>query len=243
MTSILQLDAVSCAFPDGGTTRTVLDQIDLRVDAGEMVAVMGPSGSGKSTLVNLACGLVAPSSGTVSISGAQPPLWSQAWWAGQRRRHIGVVHQRHSLIDGFTASENVALPLELDGTPSGLARELAAAALHAVGVADLADRDVESLSVGQQQLITVARGIVGDRPLLLTDEPTAALDSNTAEHVVRLLATLAHQGRAVLLVTHDSRLASWADRIVTLRDGHIVDRVHASSPVTPAVNTTPGTSR
>lgn len=240
MTSILQFDKASCAFPDGRATRVVLGQIDLTVDTGEMVAVMGPSGSGKSTLVNLACGLASPTDGAVSVAGEHPPLWSQAWWAEQRRRNIGVVHQRHSLIDGFTARENVALPLELDGTPPGPARDLATAALEAVGVADLAQRDAASLSVGQQQLVAVARGIVGDRPLLLADEPTAALDSTTAEHIVRLLATLAHQGRAVLLVTHDSRLASWADRIVTLRDGRIVDHVQPPQPPPPPTRTTTG---
>ncbi len=223
MSNVLELVAVTCEFPDGVGKRQALRDVDLTVSPGEMVAVMGPSGSGKSTLVNIACGLVNPTGGQVLIEGNSPPAWGGPWWAQQRRQRIGVVHQRHSLMDGLTAVDNVALPLELDGRPSAAANAAAQTALDSVGATALADRPAELLSIGQQQLVAIARGLVGNRPLLLADEPTAALDSNTAEGIVRLLAELASQGRAILLVTHDSRLASWADRVVRLRDGHVVE--------------------
>lgn len=223
MTNVLELDSIAFGFPDGPALRHVLHGVDLAVSAGEMVAVMGPSGSGKSTLVNIACGLVAPTHGAVRINGEQPPPWSPPWWAERRRKAIGVIHQRHSLFAGLTVLENVALPLELDGVRRDVAAGDARDALAKVGIDRLAERKVRDLSVGQQQTVAIARGLVGGRNLLLADEPTAALDTTAAEAVVRLLGDAASNGCAVLLVTHDSRLASWADRIVRLRDGHIIE--------------------
>ncbi len=229
MTTLLALDHVSCAYLDGRATRTVLDDISLVVDRGRFVALTGPSGSGKSTLINLACGLVAPTGGTITIDGATPPTWGRGWWAERRRRDLGVVHQRHSLMAGLTVVQNVALPLELDGERQATAAGRAMEALEAVGATDLADQPATALSIGQQQLVAIARGIVGTRPLLLADEPTASLDSVAADRIVRLLADLSRDGRGVLMVTHDSRLASWADEVVSMRDGHIVDRVDADT--------------
>lgn len=134
-----------------------------------------------------------------------------------------MIHQRHSLFAGLTVLENVALPLELDGVRRDVAAGDARDALAKVGIDRLAERKVRDLSVGQQQTVAIARGLVGGRNLLLADEPTAALDTTAAEAVVRLLGGAASNGCAVLLVTHDSRLASWADRIVRLRDGHIIE--------------------
>jgi putative ABC transport system ATP-binding protein len=135
------------------------------------------------------------------------------------------VHQRLNLVPGITALENVALPLELDGWPVAVARDAARRALVEVGADGWAGLRSRDLSLGEQQRVAVARAAVGDRRLVLADEPTAALDSAGAEAIVRLLADLAHAGRAVLLVTHDSRLAAWADRVVVLRDGRIVDSI------------------
>ena len=227
MIPVLELEAVTCSFGDGSRAVTALDDLSLAVTVGELVAVMGPSGSGKSTLVHVACGLVRPSSGAVRLGGQSAPFPGRRWWAERRRREVGVVHQRLNLVPGLSALENVALPLELDGWRKGDARAAARHALDEAGAADLAALRSPALSVGEQQRVAVARAIVGDRPLVLADEPTAALDSVGAETVVQLLADLAHGGRAVLLVTHDSRLASWADRVVVLRDGRIVDTVGA----------------
>jgi len=227
MIPALELDAVSCRYERGSRSVMALDDVSLAVAVGELVAVMGPSGSGKSTLVHVSCGLVRPSLGAVRVGGQSAPFTARQWWAERRRRDVGVVHQRLNLVPGLTAVENVALPLELDGWRKTDARAAANHALAEAGAADLAGLQSPDLSMGEQQRVAVARAIVGDRPLVLADEPTAALDSVGAETVVQRLADLAHVGRAVLLVTHDSRLASWADRVVVLRDGRFVDAVGA----------------
>ena len=225
MTTMLELAAVTCRHADGRREVTALDDVSLSVAAGELVAVMGPSGSGKSTLVHASCGLVTPSSGAIRIAGEPVPFVARPWWAKRRRRDVGVVHQRLNLVPGLTALENVALPIELDGWPVAVARDAARRALAEVGADGWAGLRSRELSLGEQQRVAVARAAVGDRRLVLADEPTAALDSAGAESIVRLLADLAHAGRAVLFVTHDSRLAAWADRVVVLRDGRIVDSV------------------
>jgi putative ABC transport system ATP-binding protein len=224
---VLELEAVTCRYSDGRRTVTALDDVSLAVMAGELVAVMGPSGSGKSTLVHVSCGLVRPLRGAVRLGGKSAPFPGRRWWAERRRREVGVVHQRLNLVPGLGPLENVALPLELDGWRTSDARAAARHALAEAGAADLAGLRTLELSVGEQQRVAVARAIVGDRPLALADEPTAALDTVGAEVVVQRLADLAHAGRAVVLLTHDSRLASWADRVVVLRDGRIVDSVGA----------------
>ncbi|MBI2710289.1 MAG: ABC transporter ATP-binding protein [Actinobacteria bacterium] len=227
--SVLSLDRVSCRFYDGRRAVAALDDVSLAVRAGELVALMGPSGSGKSTLVHAAAGLVRPASGSVCLLGTAAPPGRAAtrWWADRRRAQIGFVHQRLNLVPGLSARDNVALPLELDGWTTPDARRAAADALTRSGAQDLADLHGSHLSIGQQQRVAVARAIVGGRPLVLADEPTAALDTAAAEEIVELLANLAHEGQAVVLVTHDGRLASWADRVVLLRDGRIVDEVGA----------------
>lgn len=223
---LLELTEVTCRFTDGGRAVTALDGVSLAVGGGEMVAVMGPSGSGKSTLVHVACGLVAPTEGTVAVLGQRAePRHARRWWADMRCRHIGVVHQRLNLVPGMDALANVALPLRLAGAGERRARATARAALAEAGVAEVAPVRSERLSVGEQQRVALARAIVGDRRVVLADEPTAALDTVAAEGIAELLADLARAGRAVLMVTHDSRLASWADRAVILRDGAVVDRV------------------
>lgn len=227
MIPALELEAVTCRYERGPRAVTALDDLSLAVTVGELVAVMGPSGSGKSTLVHVSCGLVRPSLGAVRVGGQSAPYPGRRWWAQRRRREVGVVHQRLNLVPGLSALENVALPLELDGWRQTDAGAAASRALEEAGAADLAGLQPPDLSMGEQQRVAVARAIVGDRPLVLADEPTAALDSAGAETVVQLLADLAHVGRAVLLVTHDSRLASWADRVVVLRDGRVVDAVGA----------------
>jgi putative ABC transport system ATP-binding protein len=189
---------------------------------------MGPSGSGKSTLLNLAGGLDSPSQGEVLVEGEVLGTLNRKQLARIRRRHVGYVFQDLNLLASLTAVENVALPLELDGMGVRKARKLAATALDEVGLAELAPRFPDEMSGGQQQRVAIARALVGERRLVLADEPTGALDSQTGEAVLRLLRSRVDAGAAGVLVTHEARHAAWADRVVFLRDGVVVD---TTSPV------------
>jgi len=220
---ILFLDNVSRVHGQGETEVKALDGVSLTVHAGELVAVMGPSGSGKSTLLNLAGGLDRPSSGRVLIEGAEVGGMSMSALAALRRRSVGFVFQDFNLIPSLTAAENVALPLELDGERVRKARLTAMESLEAVGIPELADRYPDNMSGGQQQRVAIARALVGNRRLVLADEPTGALDSQTGEAVLRVLRARCDAGASGLLVTHEARHAAWADRVVFLRDGVIVD--------------------
>jgi putative ABC transport system ATP-binding protein len=188
---------------------------------------MGPSGSGKSTLLTLAGALDRPDEGRVCVRGDDLAALGPGRLAELRRRVIGYVFQELNLLPGLTALENVALPLELDGVPVAAARGEAARALAGVQMEALADRFPENLSGGEQQRVAIARAFVGPRTLLLADEPTGALDSVTGDIVMRLLRRHCDEGRTVVLVTHDATHAAWADRILYLRDGRIVDDVRA----------------
>ncbi|WP_020576884.1 ABC transporter ATP-binding protein [Actinopolymorpha alba] len=220
---VLELREVSRVHGQGETAVHALRGLSLAVTTGELVAVMGPSGSGKSTLLHLAGGLDSPTVGEVLVEGQDLGTLSKAAVAGLRRRSIGYVFQDFNLIPALTAVENVALPLELDGVPSRRARKEATQALAEVGVKELAGRFPDDMSGGQQQRVAIARALVGDRRLVLADEPTGALDSETGEAVMRLLRARIDAGAAGLLVTHEARHAGWADRIVFLRDGRAVD--------------------
>lgn len=224
---VLRLAGVTVDVTDGTRPRRVLDAISLEVTAGEMVAVMGPSGAGKSTLLGVACGLVTPTVGSVRLLDLVATGVAPIWWSARRRDTIGVVHQQRNLFGGLSALDNAALAVDLLGRSHREARRAAQAALERVGVVHVADTPAERLSVGEQQRVAIARAITSDRPLLLADEPSAALDRTSADEITQLLADLAQEGRAVLLVTHDSQQASWADRTVVLRDGKMVDEVSA----------------
>jgi putative ABC transport system ATP-binding protein len=219
----LALTDVSRVHGDGPTAVRALDGVTLSVAAGELVAVMGPSGSGKSTLLNVAGGLDRVSAGEVVVEGVVLSTLPPRALAQLRRRSIGYVFQDLNLLPALTAAENVSLPRELDGVPQRQARADALAALERVDLADVADRFPDDLSGGQQQRVAIARALVGDRRLLLADEPTGALDTVTGEAVLRLIREQCEGGAAALLVTHESRHAAWADRVVFLRDGRIVD--------------------
>jgi putative ABC transport system ATP-binding protein len=221
--SILELREVHRTHGSGETAVHALAGVTLTVDAGELVAVMGPSGSGKSTLLNLAGGLDRPTQGEVLVDGTELGRASRRALAALRRRRVGYVFQDLNLLSSLTAAENVALPLELDGTGVGKARRLALAALSEVDLDGYGGRFPDELSGGQQQRVAIARALVGQRHLVLADEPTGALDSHTGEAVLRLLRSKVDGGAAGVLVTHDARLAAWADRVVFLRDGVIVD--------------------
>jgi putative ABC transport system ATP-binding protein len=207
----------------GDFTVQALRGVSLDIGRGEFVAVMGPSGSGKSTLLTIAGGLDTPTSGEVLVDGEPLGRMSRAQVAGLRRRSLGYVFQDLNLLPTLTAVENVMLPLELDGERTSAARRAARASLEQVGVGELADRFPDEMSGGQQQRVAIARALVGDRRLVLADEPTGALDSETGEAVLRVLRTRVDGGAAGLLVTHEARHAAWADRVVFLRDGVVVD--------------------
>jgi len=221
---VLELRDVTRVHGSGDAAVHALRGVSLTLAAGELVAVMGPSGSGKSTLLNVAGGLDAPSAGVVVVEGTDLQQLSATALAALRRRSIGYVFQDYNLIPALTAAENVALPRELDGIGARASRREALAALDEVGVgAAAADRFPDELAGGQRQRVAIARALVGPRRLVLADEPTGALDSESGESVLRLLRARCDAGAAGLLVTHEARLAGWADRVVFLRDGAVVD--------------------
>lgn len=227
MSSILNLDEVSRVYP-GVQPVAALAEISLAVAAGELVTVMGPSGSGKSTLLAVAGGLEQPTEGTVTVNGEPIAGLSAAALAALRRRSIGFIFQQYNLVPLLTAVENVALPLELDGWSARDRAVAAEAALAAVELADVADSFPEQLSGGQQQRVAIARAIAGSPRLILADEPTGALDSVTGEAIMRIIRERVDAGAAAVVVTHDARLAAWADRILYLTDGEL-DEVPAES--------------
>ena len=222
--SVLELRDVSKVYGQGPARVQALDGATMRVEAGALVAVMGPSGSGKSTLLTIAGSLEEPTSGEVLVDGVALTGMSRNAKARLRRRSIGYVFQDFNLLAGLTAAENVALPLELDGVTARTARAAGLAALDELGIADRAARFPDELSGGERQRVAIARAVVGDRRLLLADEPSGALDSVNGEAVMRLIRAACRRGVAGVIVTHDAQLASWADRVVFLRDGRIADQ-------------------
>ncbi|MGI9598920.1 MAG: ABC transporter ATP-binding protein [Acidimicrobiales bacterium] len=219
--TMLELVGVSRIYGDEPNQVVALDDVDFTVAKGELVALMGPSGSGKSTLLTIAGGLESPTSGRVDLDGHD--LWGRdmAGLAEVRRRQIGFVFQDFNLLSGLTAAENVAAPLELDGVAARAARPKAMERLAGVGLADRADAFPDDLSGGERQRVAIARALIGDRRLILADEPTGALDSGTGAEVMRLLRAACTPATAVVVVTHDAAIAAFADRIVSIHDGRI----------------------
>ncbi|MFE2374401.1 ABC transporter ATP-binding protein [Streptomyces sp. NPDC059398] len=221
---VLELRELTRTHGSGIAEVHALRGVNLTVRAGELVAVMGPSGSGKSTLLTLAGGLDTASTGQVIIEGQDITALSRKRLAALRRRSVGYVFQDYNLIPALTAAENIALPRELDGISVRKARAEAREALDAMKLTEVADRFPDEMSGGQQQRVAIARALVGDRRLVLADEPTGALDSETGETVLALLRTRCDAGAAGVMVTHEPRYAAWADRVVFLRDGSVVDQ-------------------
>jgi putative ABC transport system ATP-binding protein len=222
--SLLEMRDASKVYGDGPAEVHALRGVSLSVDEGELVAVMGPSGSGKSTLLTIAGTLEEPTSGEVLVAGTAVGGMSRNDRARLRRRSIGYLFQDFNLLAGLTAAENVALPLELDGMSAKSARERGLMALDELGLRDRAGSFPDELSGGERQRVAIARAVVGDRRLLLADEPSGALDSANGEAVIRLIRAACQRGVAGVVVTHDAQLASWADRVVFLRDGRVVDQ-------------------
>ncbi|GAB3600926.1 ABC transporter ATP-binding protein [Microbacterium tumbae] len=220
---ILRLDGVTQEYGEGDLLVRALQDVHLSVRRRELVAIMGPSGSGKSTLLSIAGGLQTPAAGGVYVEGRRLGGLRPAEMARMRRRSMGFVFQDFNLIPTLTALENVTLPLELDGFRQRVARRAGREALESVSLGDRLDSYPDDLSGGQQQRVAIARAVVGGRSLILADEPTGALDSTTGESVLRMLRARVDAGAAAILVTHEARHAAWADRIVFLRDGRVVD--------------------
>ncbi|MCW6004807.1 ABC transporter ATP-binding protein [Micromonospora sp. CPCC 205371] len=241
MSAAIELRQVSKVYGSGPTEVHALREVDLSVQGGELVAVMGPSGSGKSTLLTIAGTLEEPTSGDVFIAGHELAGLSRNDRARVRRRSIGYVFQDYNLLAGLTAVENVALPLELDGVRIKAARAAAMEVLAMLGLAERATRYPDELSGGESQRVAIARAVVGERRLLLADEPTGALDSLSGETVMRMLRLASQNGVAGVVVTHDAQMASWADRVVFLRDGRVVDQTAPSAG--PESLLAPGTTK
>jgi putative ABC transport system ATP-binding protein len=223
--SLLELHDISKFYGEGENAVRALYEIDLSVEEGHLVAVMGNSGSGKSTLLSIAGSLEEPTTGEVRIEGTGLSRLSRNDKARLRRRSVGYVFQDFNLLPGLTAVENVALPLELDGIPARKSRQAGLSALDQLGLADRADHFPDQLSGGERQRVAIARAAVGERHLLLADEPSGALDSTNGEAVMSMIHDACSRGVAAVVVTHDAHLASWADRVVLLRDGRIAERV------------------
>jgi putative ABC transport system ATP-binding protein len=243
MNPVLELLCVTRLHGSGTTEVRALDAVNLSVQPGELVAVMGPSGSGKSTLLTLAGGLDTPTKGRVLVEGIDLGGLNGKELAAVRRRSVGYVFQELNLIPALTAIENVSLPRELDGVSVRQSRDEAQKVLGEVGVGDLADRFPDDMSGGQQQRVAIARALVGSRRLVLADEPTGALDSETGEAVLRVLRARCDAGAAGVLVTHEARHAAWADRVVFLRDGRVVDDTGRRDDAETLLPFVPGTSR
>jgi putative ABC transport system ATP-binding protein len=222
--SYLELRDITKVYGEGPVEVHALQRIDLTVDAGSLVAVMGASGSGKSTLLTIAGSLEDPTSGEVYVGGRPLSSLSRNGKAQLRRQSVGYVFQDYNLLAGLSAVENVSLPLELDGVSARKAQAAAMESLEDFGLKDRATHYPDQLSGGERQRVAIARAVVGRRQLLLADEPSGALDSTNAEAVMRQILAACHRGMAAVVVTHDAQLASWADRVVFLRDGRIVDQ-------------------
>jgi putative ABC transport system ATP-binding protein len=223
-TPIVEFRDVVKSFGSGTTEVRAVNGITASIAPGEFVAVMGPSGCGKSTLLHLGGGLEMTTAGQVLFDGDDLTSMNGPRLAGIRRRQLGYVFQSLNLVPSLTAIENVMLPLELDGVGGRAARAAAVEALGKVGVTEQVDRYPDSFSGGQQQRIAIARAVVGDRRVIFADEPTGALDTLTSDLVVEVLSDLSKTGVAVVMVTHEPRFASWADRVLFLRDGKLVDQ-------------------
>lgn len=227
---ILRLHDVGKVYASGQLEVQALRGVDLAVEAGDYVAVMGPSGSGKSTLMHILGCLDVPSAGRYELGGVDVSGMDEAQLAEVRNRRIGFVFQQFNLLPSMSAWRNVELPLVYAKVSRAQRRQLAVAALTRVGLAERIDHKPGELSGGQQQRVSVARALVTDPDLILADEPTGALDSTSTADVLSLFAELHEQGRTIILITHEQGVAEQAERVVHIRDGQLTEGLAAGAP-------------
>jgi putative ABC transport system ATP-binding protein len=221
---LIELAGVEKVYRTGKLEYPALRGVDLAIADGDMVAIVGPSGSGKSTVMNMITGIDRPTAGTVTVDGQRIDEMSEEELAVWRGRRVGVVFQFFQLLPTLTALENAMLPLDFSRrVPKGERRNVALRNLELVGLADKADHLPAELSGGQQQRVAIARALAADPPLLIGDEPTGNLDTQTAAEMFDLLERLNGEGTTVLYVTHDLELAARAHRTVTIRDGVVAE--------------------
>jgi putative ABC transport system ATP-binding protein len=226
----IQVEKLSKTYGKGALAFTALDGVDLTVEAGQVLMLVGPSGSGKTTLLSILGCVLGPSSGSVRLMGEEVAGLPESKLPAMRLRYIGFVFQSHNLIEALSARENVILPLTLRGWPRADAEREADALLEQVQLTDKRHRLPRDLSGGQKQRIAIARALAGRPPILLADEPTAALDAQTGQSVMETLTELAHAGgHTVVVVTHDNRIFKYGDRIVHIEDGRITEGSHGSA--------------
>lgn len=221
MSSEIVLEKVSKKYEMGDTIVEALSDSDLTIEEGEFVAVMGPSGSGKSTLMNLVGALDVPSSGEVTVAGEKISKMSEDELAGLRSRNIGFIFQQFNLIPTMNAAENVALPMLFRGVGKKDRISRAEELLKKVGLEDRMHHMPSELSGGQRQRVSIARALANDPDIVLADEPTGNLDSETGEKIMELLTELNKEGKTIIMVTHDENDAGYADRIINIEDGRV----------------------
>jgi putative ABC transport system ATP-binding protein len=219
---LIEMRAIERTYVMGDNLVHALRGVDLTIEAGSSIAIMGTSGSGKSTMMNLMGCLDQPTRGNYLLNGKDVARLSRTQLADVRSRMIGFVFQSFNLLSRTSALENVEMPLMYQGIPGRERHRRAKQALERVGLADRADHHSSQLSGGQQQRVAIARALVGEAPIIMADEPTGNLDSKTSFEVMALLQKLVDQGKTVILVTHEADIAAYASRVVTLRDGLIV---------------------
>lgn len=221
--SMIELRDVEKTYKSGRLEYRALRGIDLTIDSGDFTAIVGPSGSGKSTILNIVTGIDRPTAGTVTVGGERIDQMSEEELAIWRGENVGIVFQFFQLLPTITALENAMLPLDFAKQGVDNAADRATHNLERVGLGDKADHLPMELSGGEQQRVAIARALARDPAILIADEPTGNLDTDTAQHVLDLLSGLNAEGTTVLYVTHDTDLASHARRTVTVRDGRVVE--------------------
>lgn len=219
--SLIELTGVAKTYTVGGESFQAVRDVNLSIEEGEFVALMGPSGSGKSTLLAVLAGLTPPSEGRVTVDGIPVHELNPDRLAAFRAEYIGIVFQQFQLIPYLTALQNAMLPLATSGLPSREQAKMAMEALSRVGLAGKADRLPNQLSGGEQERVAIARAVVNRPPILLADEPTGALDTATGAEIMALFQRLHAEGQTIIMVTHNAENGSRAERLITIRDGRL----------------------
>ena len=223
MTALIEMRGIERTYVMGDNLVHALRGVDLSIEAGSSIAIMGTSGSGKSTMMNIMGCLDQPTRGNYLLNGKDVARLTRTQLADVRGRMIGFVFQSFNLLSRTSALENVEMPLVYQGVPGRERHKRALRALEQVGLSDRADHHSSQLSGGQKQRVAIARALVGEAPIIMADEPTGNLDTRTSFEVMAILQGLVAQGKTIILVTHEADIAAYASRVVTLRDGLIID--------------------